>query len=154
MNFSDLDGDIYKLRIKTTIAALQVMSFEEFLKEHLEIGLSSDELFKNIILDSLLAVEYGIKKKDDELLNYVNFLITKLEEEKLEEEENVPLAKLFAKLLVKAISVCQAGLSVKRTAITFEFYDFAEVFDEKMVKKTVVTRNRKYNRKNFHYSSN
>ena len=145
MDFKDLNNgsenlnlmkDMYRLRIKTTLAMLQKMSFEKFLKEHIKIGpgISPGELFQNGVWDCLLAVEHAIEKNDSELLNYINLLIAKLESEQ-GDEENVPLGKIFAKLLEKAKNICEAGLPVSGIIATFEFKYFLEVFKEKIAKK-------------------
>lgn len=155
MNFDDSNGDIgdedlnmikdiYLLRIKTILAKIKKISFEEFLKEHFEIDIavSPSDLFQNVIIDSIFSVEFGIKEKDDELIHYVDLLITKLEQE---DEEDSTLAKLFAKLLAKAKSVCQAGLPIKRTGLTFEYLDFMKEFDEKIVATSKNNSEKLYN---------
>jgi len=145
-----LKKDIYNLRIKTTLIAVQDMSFERFLKIHLEIGpeISPCDLFRNAITDSLSAVEYAIKEDDKELLKYVDLLIEKLDSEQ-GDEENIPLGKLFAKLLEKAKSVCHAGLPVKGMVVTFEYGHLYRAFNEKIVP----SRSRKQNN-NVPYSNN
>lgn len=152
MNFEGLDGsnenlnlmkDMYQLRIKTTLAMLKKMNFEESLKKYLEVGpaISPGELFQNGIWDCLLAVEHAIKKKDSELLGYINQLIEKLESEE-GDGENIPLGRIFAKLLAKAKNVCEAGLSIPDIIITFEFKYFLEVFKERIIKKIFVADKR------------
>ena len=132
----NIDKDIHRLRIKTTLAMIKKMSFEEFLKKHIEIGpgISPGELFQNGVWECLLAIEHAIEKNDSELINYINLLIAKLESEQ-GDEENVPLGKIFAKLLEKAKNICEAGLPVSGIIATFEFKYFLEVFKEKIAKK-------------------
>ena len=142
------DSEMYRLRIKTTLAFVQKMNFEEFLKKHFEASLEMNpdaslcDLFQDAIFDSLLAVEHAMKKNDNELLNYVNLLIEKLESEQgKDDEENVPLARLFAKLLIKAKNLCQAGLPVPGIIVTFEFKETWRVFGifkKKIAEKMVV----------------
>mgnify|MGYP001565162255 FL=1 len=140
----NIDKDMYRLRIKTTLAIIQKMNFEDFLKKHIEVGpgISPGELFQNGVWDCLLAVEHAIKKNDNELLEYINTLIEKLKNEQ-GDEENIPLGKIFAKLLAKAKNVCQAGLHISGIIATFEFKRFLEEFKEKIAKKmtTADTRN-------------
>lgn len=128
--------EMYRLRIKTTLALVKKMSFENFLKKHPEInpGISACDLFQNAVWDCLLAVEYAIKEKDDELIEHINALIAKLESEQ-SDEENVPLGIIFAKLLIKAKNICEAGLPVPSIIITFEFKYFLNAFKERMIKK-------------------
>lgn len=132
----NLNRELYSIRIKSTLAAVKEMSFEEFLKKYFELGsdygISSYEIFRNAIFDPFLAVEYAIKEKDDELLKYVDDLIKKLEDEQKNNEGNIPLGKLFAKLLRKAKSLCEAGMLVSRIMFTFEFMDFSAILKEKI----------------------
>lgn len=161
---NDSDGDLnlmkdmYRLRIKTTIAMVKKMSFEGFLKKHLELGpgISPGELFQNGIWDCLLAVEYAIKKKDAELLGYINQLIEKLESEE-SDGENMPLGRIFAKLLIKAKNVCEAGLLIPSIVITFEFKYFLDAFKERIIKKIFATDKRdikEFYNSITHYSDN
>lgn len=128
--------EMYRLRIKTTLAFVKTMSFEKFLKKHTEVThkISVCDLFQNAIWDSLLSVEYAIKKKDDELLECVNDLIARLESEE-GDGENIPLGKIFAKLLIKAKNVCEATLPVSSIVLTFEFDYFLEAFKDRIIKK-------------------
>lgn len=136
------DGDLnlmkemYRLRIKSTLALVKKMTFEEFLKKHLEINpeISAYDLFQNAIWDSLLAVEYAIKKKDGELLEHINTLVAKLESEQ-SDEENIPFGRIFARLITKAKNVCEAELPVQRIVLTFEFNYFLDAFKERIIKK-------------------
>lgn len=142
------DSEMYRLRIKTTLAFVRKMNFEEFLKKHFEASLEMNpdislcDIFQDAIFDSLLAVEHAMKKNDNELLDYVNLLIEKLENEQHQGyEENVPLAKLFAKLLIKAKNLCQAGLPVPGIIVTFEFKETWRafgIFKERIVEKMFV----------------
>lgn len=154
----NLMKDMYRLRIKTTLAMIQKMNFEGFLKKYLEFGprISPGELFQNGIWDCLLAVEHAVNKKDTELLDYINQLIEKLESEG-GDEENIPLGRIFAKLLMKAKNVCEAGLPIPGIIITFEFKYFLEAFKERIIKKMFATDKR--NDEEFynsitHYSNN
>lgn len=132
----DLMKDMYRLRVKTTLALLQKMNFEESLRKYIEIGpvISPGELFQNGIWDCLLAVEHAINKKDAELLEYIDQLIKKLESEE-SDGENMSLGRIFSRLLIKAKNVCEAGLPVPSIIITFEFKYFLEAFKERIIKK-------------------
>lgn len=154
----NLKKDMYRLRIKTTLAMVKKMSFEEFLKEHINVGpgISPGELFQNGIWDCLLAVEYAIKKKDNELLGCTNQLIEKLKSEE-GDGENMPLGRIFAKLLIKAKNVCEAGLPVPSIVITYEFKYFLDAFKERIIKKIFVADKRnteKFYNSITHYSNN
>lgn len=135
--------EMYRLRIKTTLAFVKKISFEEFLKKHFEINskISVCDLFQNAIWDSMLSVEYAIKKKDDELLECINAMIATLENEE-GDGENIPLGKIFAKLLIKAKNICEAELPVPSIAITFEFNYFLETFKERIIKKMLTADKR------------
>ena len=116
--------DIYRLRIKTTLAMLQNMSFEESLKKYNSgPAISPSELFRNGIWDCLLAVEHAVNKKDNEIIDYINQLIKKLESEE-GDGENIPFGIIFAKLLIKAKKCVRGGLPVPSIIITFEFKYF------------------------------
>ena len=81
-----------------------------------------------------MAVEYAIKKNDAEILRHANTLIENLESEQ-GDEENIPLARIFAKLLTKAKNVCEAELSVSGMIVTFEWEYFKRSFNEKIPQK-------------------
>lgn len=142
---NDSDGDLnlmkemHRLRIKTTLALVKKMSFEEFLKKYFEINpeISACDLFQNAVWDSLLAVEYAIKEKDDELIGHINALIAKLESEE-GNKDDVSIGIIFAKLIIKAKNVCEAGLPVPSIVITFEFKYFLDAFKEMMIKKIFI----------------
>lgn len=149
----NLMKDMHRLRIKATLAMVKKMSFEEFLKEHIKINpeISACDLFQNAIWDCLLAVEYAIKEKDDELIEHINALIAKLESEP-SDEESVPLGRIFAKLLKKAKNVCEAGLPVQGIILTFEFGHFLKAFKEKIIKKMFAATAGKQNSEEFYNS--
>ena len=132
----NLKKDLYLLRIKTILVGIQKINFEEFLKNHLnlDIELSPHDVFQHVIIESLMAVEYAIKKNDAEILRHANTLIENLESEQ-GDEENIPLARIFAKLLTKAKNVCEAGLSVSGMIVTFEWEYFKRSFNEKIPQK-------------------
>lgn len=143
INFDDSNSseNIYRFTIKANIIILQNTNFENFLKNQLEgaPAISPDELFQFAIFDCLLAVDYAISEKDDDLLYYINILIKKLEDEQEQsDEENISLAKIFARLLKKSKNVCEAGLSISEIMLTFEFRDTLKTFKEKVVEKASV----------------
>lgn len=129
----NLEKDLYRLRIKSMINNIGSWGFEKFLKKCLEFypEISHYDLFINQIVGSMLAIEYGVKEKDNELLKYTDILILKLESEQ-NDEENISLGKLFAKLLRKARALCEADMLVSKIMFTFEFTDFSAAFKEKV----------------------
>lgn len=153
----NLSRDMYSLRIKSTLKALYKMSFENFLKEHIETApeVSSFDIFRNAVFDVVLAVEYAIKEKDCELIALSNELISRLE---LEGTEDSILGKSFAKLLIKARNICEAGLNLKEIFVTFEFNHFLREFKDKIVKKVStgnkINENREFYELMTHYSNN
>ena len=121
----NIDKDIHRLRIKTTLAMIKKMSFEEFLKKHIEIGpgISPGELFQNGVWDCLLAIEHAIEKNDSELINYINLLIAKLESEQ-GDEENVPLGKILPASPKSKKIYAKLGFLSSGIIATFEFKYF------------------------------
>lgn len=55
----NLSKDMYSLRIKSTINALQTMNFEAFLKKHIETApeVSLFDIFRNAVFDVVFATE-------------------------------------------------------------------------------------------------
>ncbi len=125
----NLKGDLYRVRVKSTLKALEVMSFKDFLEAYIETGpkISIFDIFRNAVFDVVLGVEYGIKEEDKGLIDLMDVLIAKLE---IENGEDSTLAKVFAKLLKKAKNLCEMGSSVLEIISTFEFMDISRVFNE------------------------
>ena len=95
------------------------------MKKHVETtpGVSLFDIFRNAVFDVVLAIKYAIKEKDDQLVDLINKLITKLE---LEDTEKSILGKMFANLLIKAKNICEAKLSLEGIFVTFEFWHFVK----------------------------
>ena len=126
-----VDKDIYNLRLKSTINAVKTMSFEKFLKEHFNLNIEAipSVVFQNVILGTMMAVEYGFQEKDNEILNLADILIAELEKEEAD-EERITLGRLFAKLIRKMIILGEAEMHFVGIVKTFEYKGFCERFKE------------------------
>lgn len=126
----DLRKEMYTLRVKSTINALKSMSFEAFLKKHIESAPEASifDIFRNAVFDLVFATEYAVKVKSDQIAILLDILVTKLESK---DGEEYVLDRLFAKLLKKARNILEAKLNIKGIFFTFEFKNFLKLFKEK-----------------------
>lgn len=127
----DLRSELYSVRIKSTLRAIQDMTFEDFLKKHKDVDgkITSFDIFRNAVFDILLAMEYAIGEKDNKLIDLLNRLVKQLE---LEDEECSICGRMFAKLIKKTRNICEAGLYIIGIFSTFELKEFMIVFKEKI----------------------
>ena len=141
----NLKKDIYSIVIKAMLTGVKIIGLEEYLKKHFEScpGISPFELFQTVIFNSLLAVEFAIKEKDNKLIKDVDALIKKLEDEQV-----LSLGKLFSNILIKAKKICEGGARVSHITFNSEFTNFMNVFRKKM------TTDNKKRESCLHYYSN
>jgi len=149
-----IDKDIHNLRLKSTINAIKTVSFENFLKEHFNpnIEATPSVVFQNVILGTMMAVEYGFEEGDKEVLSLADLLIVELEKEDTD-EERITLGRLFAKLIRKFIRLGEAKMPLGGIAHTFEYKGFCERFKE-MLASVGKKPNNEFYKSMGYYSNN
>lgn len=122
----DIEGDLFNLKLKSTIKALKEMTFEEFLKIFFEIDpcIPPSLAFGKDVLDIISVTGYALEKKDVEMFGLVEVLVAELE------KKDHIVSKAFAGLIKKAIRLDEAGIPLVNISKTFEFTHLVIEFDK------------------------
>lgn len=120
----DLEKDFFVLELKAIINAINEKPFEEILKGFFETVACIPPFIAlgKFAFDVIEAIEYASQKKEAEILNLVDILISGLE------EKDSSLGKAFANLIKKAMRLNEAGIPLVKISNTFEFGHLVDEF--------------------------
>lgn len=146
----DLKKDLFVLKLKATLNAMKETPFDMFLKGFFETSpcIPPSLAFGKVVCDVLEAIEYAYQKKDDEMLNLVDVLVSELE------GMGSSISKAFASLIKKAIRLNEAGIPLAQISKAFEFGHLVDEFEK--FKFSLEGKKEPFNSRSFskHYSQN